>query len=187
MRRSRTVVSSPAMPTSWRITPTWPSIEMVPDVGWISPLSRRRTVVLPTPLAPTSATRSPSPTWNDTSSSRVAPPGRRHPRWLTWMDPTSGRGYVHPSAERAGVCARARETATAVAARGSGLYALGTQERCQSGRMGRPAKALTVVRRSVGSNPTLSARRSRCRTAAAAGTSGRSPGGRPVLANVAFS
>ena len=34
----------------------------------------------------------------------------------------------------------------------------GSQERCQSGRMGRPAKALIVVTRSVGSNPTLSAR-----------------------------
>jgi hypothetical protein len=35
----------------------------------------------------------------------------------------------------------------------------GSQERCQSGRMGRPAKALIVVMRSVGSNPTLSATR----------------------------
>ena len=31
------------------------------------------------------------------------------------------------------------------------------RERCQSGRMGRPAKALTIARWSVGSNPTLSA------------------------------
>ena len=32
-----------------------------------------------------------------------------------------------------------------------------SQERCQSGRMGRPAKALSVLKRTVGSNPTLSA------------------------------
>ena len=32
-----------------------------------------------------------------------------------------------------------------------------SQERCQRGRMGRPAKALTAARWSVGSNPTLSA------------------------------
>ena len=38
----------------------------------------------------------------------------------------------------------------------------GSQERCQSGRMGRPAKALIVVTRSVGSNPTLSATRPAC-------------------------
>ena len=37
-------------------------------------------------------------------------------------------------------------------------HRLGTsQERCQSGRMGRPAKALSVLKRTVGSNPTLSA------------------------------
>jgi hypothetical protein len=42
------------------------------------------------------------------------------------------------------------------------------RERCQSGRMGRPAKALTTFRWSVGSNPTLSATcdpiRAPCRT-----------------------
>ena len=44
-----------------------------------------------------------------------------------------------------------------------GLISTGTlkasQERCQSGRMGRPAKALSVLKRTVGSNPTLSAMR----------------------------
>ena len=39
----------------------------------------------------------------------------------------------------------------------AGGYTLRLRERCQSGRMGRPAKALTIVRWSVGSNPTLSA------------------------------
>ena len=44
------------------------------------------------------------------------------------------------------------------------------RERCQSGRMGRPAKALTIVRWSVGSNPTLSASRERVALATVAPT-----------------
>src|SRR5215213_1288634 len=76
------------MPTSWRITPTRPSIVIVPAVGVSSPATRRMSVDFPTPLAPTSAARSPSPTLKLTSARRSAPPGSRQPRWLTWIEPT---------------------------------------------------------------------------------------------------
>ena len=74
--RSATVGSSPrSVPTIWRITPRPPVRVTTPAWGTRSPVMMRSSVVLPAPLAPTSATLAPSPTRNDTSSSRTRPSG----------------------------------------------------------------------------------------------------------------
>jgi hypothetical protein len=86
--RSRTVVVSRIEPTSWRMTPRRPSTVIVPRAPAMSPAMRRTMVDFPTPLAPTNAPRSPSPTWKDTSSMSTAPPGRRQVTWLSWIAPT---------------------------------------------------------------------------------------------------
>ena len=91
-RSSRTVVAGcSAVPTSWCITPSCPSMLIVPAVGVSSPVISRRSVVLPTPFAPTSATRSPLPIVKLMSSSSSSPLGSRHSRWLTEIAPIRSR------------------------------------------------------------------------------------------------
>ncbi len=105
-----TVVSSRIEPTSCGMTARVPSSATAPSAPWRSPPMIRSKVVLPTPLAPTRATWSPSPTRNDTSSNRVAPPGRVQRRWLTWSEPTvptvgerpASRGRIQERDQRSG-------------------------------------------------------------------------------------
>ena len=78
------------MPTSWRITPTRPSIEIVPAVGLSSPIRTRSSVDLPTPLAPINATRSPLPTENEMSRNSSSPLGNFQLSCDTWIDPIAG-------------------------------------------------------------------------------------------------
>ena len=59
------MVLSRIEPTSWGMTAMRPSTVTVPSAPASSPPMMRRRVVLPTPLAPTRATWSPSPTRND--------------------------------------------------------------------------------------------------------------------------
>ena len=54
-------------------------------VGVSSPANNRRIVDFPTPFGPTSATRSPLATRNDTSSNRRSPPGYANPTLCNWM------------------------------------------------------------------------------------------------------
>ena len=58
------------------LTPSPPLRVTTPACGVSSPVMIRSSVVLPAPLAPTSATLAPSPTRNDTSSSSTRPSGR---------------------------------------------------------------------------------------------------------------
>ncbi len=81
-RKSRTVVSSRTEPMNWRITPSPPSLVTAPTCGVMSPATIRSSVVLPVPLAPTSATLAPSPTRNETSRNSSRPSGRMHPSAL---------------------------------------------------------------------------------------------------------
>ena len=76
---------------------------IVPVVGASSPAISRSSVDLPTPLAPTSATRSPLPTVKLTSRSSSAPPGRRQPTWLTWIDPIAPNATSRPIARCPGL------------------------------------------------------------------------------------
>src|SRR5882672_9845596 len=57
----------------------------LPDVGRMTPLAVRKTVVLPAPLGPRRATTWPALTWNETSrSTAVAPyPARTRSNWRT--------------------------------------------------------------------------------------------------------
>ena len=70
----------------------------------------RTSVDLPTPLAPTSAARSPSPTVKLTSRSSSTPPGSRHPTWLTWIDPTVVRRYAGRAGRSAAAVSARRRT-----------------------------------------------------------------------------
>ena len=54
----------------------------------MSPHTIRTSVDFPTPLAPTSATRSPLPTAKLTSRISSTPLGNFQPTWLIWIDPT---------------------------------------------------------------------------------------------------
>ena len=74
--RSRTDDSSRTEPTNWRITPSPPDRPTEPSCGSMSPATSRSRVVLPAPLAPTSATFAPSPTRKETSRQQ-APPVRQ--------------------------------------------------------------------------------------------------------------
>ena len=85
---SRTVRPSSRQPTSWRITRSRPSTWTLPASGAWSPAMTRNSVVLPAPLAPTSATCSPSPTPKLTSWSSSTPPGVRHATPFTSIAPT---------------------------------------------------------------------------------------------------
>ena len=102
VRAWRTVAGWRAVPTSWRMMPSRPSTFTVPAGARSSPAMSRSSVVLPTPLAPTSAAWSRSPTRNETSSRSCRPPGRVHERWLTWMLPTRAPPY-DPGVRRARV------------------------------------------------------------------------------------
>ncbi len=64
------------LPMNCRITPRPPLRLIEPRVGGRSPAMIFSSVVLPEPLGPTSATTAPSPTRNETSSSRTRPSGR---------------------------------------------------------------------------------------------------------------
>src|SRR4051794_19734527 len=68
------------------MTPRPPLRVTTPACGGRSPVMIRSSVVLPAPLAPTSATLAPSPTRNDTSSSSTRPSGSsyRTPATSTW-------------------------------------------------------------------------------------------------------
>src|SRR3954447_22371525 len=88
--RSATVASGPRpAPTIWRITPSPPLRVTTPACGTSSPVMILSSVVLPAPLAPTSATLAPSPTRNDTSSSRTLPSGSSYRTPATSTCPTS--------------------------------------------------------------------------------------------------
>ena len=75
--------------TSWRMTPTRPSIRTVPSERRRRRRAGASRVDLPTPFSPTSATGSPLPTLNDTSWNSPCPlPGRFHAKPCTSMAPT---------------------------------------------------------------------------------------------------
>ncbi len=78
-----------AIPTSCRITPSRPSIDTVPLVAVCSPVRIRSSDDLPTPFAPTSATRSPFPTENETSRNSSSPLGSFHPSPEIWIEDTA--------------------------------------------------------------------------------------------------
>ena len=86
---SRTVRPSSRQPTSWRMTRNRPSTCTLPSSADWSPAMTRNKVVLPTPLAPTSDTCSPSPTPKLTSCSSSTPPGVRHATPFTSIAPTA--------------------------------------------------------------------------------------------------
>ena len=73
--RSCTVLPSLPWVTICRITPSPPERVTAPACGLMSPVMIRSRVVLPAPLAPTSATLAPSPTRNEMSSSNTRPSG----------------------------------------------------------------------------------------------------------------
>ncbi len=136
---------------------------IVPVVGASSPAISRSSVVLPTPLAPTRATRSPLPTVKLTSRSSSAPPGRRQPTWLTWIDPIAPHARSRVDRQVPGFA--------------GGASLLGTfGEVPESGRMDRTANAGTTFKWSVGSNPTLSALVGGLRPPTAPRSPGRSTG-----------
>ena len=64
---------------NWRMTPTPPERVIVPVCGGSSPAISRSSVVLPVPLAPTSAAFAPSPTRKLAPSSSTRPSGRACP------------------------------------------------------------------------------------------------------------
>src|SRR5690625_4548833 len=68
---------SPVM--NWRITPRLPSRVTAPACGASSPVTIRTRVLLPAPLAPIRATRSPAPTRSETSLSSGRPSGSEYP------------------------------------------------------------------------------------------------------------
>src|SRR5215467_8140792 len=70
------------------MTPRPPLEVTVPDCGVRSPVTSRKSVVLPAPLGPTSAAVVPSPTRNETSSSSTLPSGRAWLRCATSTYPT---------------------------------------------------------------------------------------------------
>jgi hypothetical protein len=86
------------------------------------------------------------------SRGSLVTPGKRSMPWRNGRD--SNPRAFRPAAFKATAIVR---SATVPPLRLPG-YTAWLQERCQSGRMGRPAKALIAVMWSVGSNPTLSAR-----------------------------
>ena len=78
-----------------------------PSVGSVSPAMIRMSVVLPAPLAPTSATVAPSPTRNDTWLNKVRPSGRTNATPLTSTWPTRSQSHL-PTREMATRFAQAR-------------------------------------------------------------------------------
>ena len=88
---SRTVRPSSRQPTSCRITRSRPSTWTLPASGAWSPAMTRNRVVLPAPLAPTSATCSPSPTPKLTSLEQLDA-ARRAARHPVHVDRSHGPG-----------------------------------------------------------------------------------------------
>ena len=110
------------------MTPSRPSTLTVPSLGRSSPVIRRSSVDLPTPLAPTNAARWPSPTRKLTSRSSSSPPGRRQPTWLTWIEPTAATLGSCPAApERScfGLAQHVAQRAPEGRSRRSGIVVLG--------------------------------------------------------------
>ena len=79
-RTARTVRSSSTRPIIWSITPSPPDRDTVPSCGARSPATIRRSVVLPAPFGPTSATFAPSPTRRSTDVRSALPSGRKYER-----------------------------------------------------------------------------------------------------------